>query len=227
MAPYQVRWKAPPLGVTDPTPWPEIAHSCTAADDTPADPMDDSFADPSVRVTELVQQFGGNGLLLSICDAEFEPALRVIAEKIEVAIQPPCIEGQIANRPGTSVPDCTVVNHTKTNGRVVDAAVRSCAESGGATPCWQLVPGQGILHCADDADQQRSERPAGHQSGRHRRLRAVRPGRERARTRLSVADEANLGRGFRQRGWRNLPPNPRVFAGKAWPAGCSLSMNVT
>jgi hypothetical protein len=131
--PYQVRWKAPRGGVAE-GPWPEIAPSCMA--------RDGSYADPSVRVTELVQQFGGNGLLLSICDAEFEPALNVIADKIEVAIRPPCIDGQIANRPGTNAPDCAVVNHTRTGGMVVNAPVPSCAASGGATPCWELVPGQ-------------------------------------------------------------------------------------
>jgi hypothetical protein len=132
--PYQVRWKA---SQGDPTegPWPEISESCLAADG--------SYAAPSVRVTELIQQFGANGATLSICDAEFAPALEVIARKIEILLQPPCIEGQVANRPNTSVPDCTVVSHTRNGSSVVDQPVPSCAESSGATPCWQLVPGQG------------------------------------------------------------------------------------
>ena len=74
----------------------------------------------------------------------------------------------------------------KTNGRVVDAAVRSCAESGGVTPCWELVPGQGTCTGHTMKNQRRPERPTGHQPGRHRLLRAVRPGRVRARTRLSL-----------------------------------------
>ena len=103
---------------------------------------DGSYADPSVRVTELIQQFGGNGLTLSICDPEFAPALQVIAQKIEILLKPPCIEGQIATRPGTSAPDCTVVSHTRTDGRVFDAPVPACADNGGAAPCWNLVAGQ-------------------------------------------------------------------------------------
>ncbi len=132
--PYRVEWNPPPSGIAE-GPWPKIMPSCTAADT--------SYADPSVRVTELVEQFGGNGLSLSICDAEFAPALQVIAQKIEILLQPPCIEGQVAMRPGTSVPDCAVVSHTKTNGAIVDDTVPSCADNGGAAPCWQLVAGEG------------------------------------------------------------------------------------
>jgi len=132
--PYEVNWKAPPPEIAE-GPWPVVKHSCEAADT--------SYADPSVRVTELVQQFGGNGVTLSICDAEFAPALEVIAQKIEVLLKPPCIEGKVANKPNTSAPDCTVVSHTRNGNSVVDSAIPSCADSGGATPCWQLVPGQG------------------------------------------------------------------------------------
>ena len=53
--------------VNDTGPWPEISHSCTAADG--------SFADPSVRTSQLVREFGANGLLLPICDDDFAPAL--------------------------------------------------------------------------------------------------------------------------------------------------------
>jgi hypothetical protein len=56
--PYTVHWKNP--STTDTGPWPEITHSCVAPDT--------SFADPSVRVNQLVQAFGDKGLTLSICD---------------------------------------------------------------------------------------------------------------------------------------------------------------
>jgi hypothetical protein len=132
--PYRVHWKASEGNPAE-GPWPEISHSCTAADG--------SYADPSVRVTELVEQFSGNGLMLSICDDEFAPALEVIAQKIEIFIKPPCIDGQVATRPGTGAPDCTVVSHTRTNGTLVDSRVPSCADNGAAAPCWDLVAGQG------------------------------------------------------------------------------------
>jgi hypothetical protein len=130
-APYQVGWKEPSRA--DVGPWPEITHSCEAADM--------SYADPSVRVTELVQQFGG--AILSICDGEFEQALEVIAQRIEILIQPPCIVGRVATRPDKTTPDCTVTNHTRNGNAVVDSVVPSCADAPGVVPCWNLVPGQG------------------------------------------------------------------------------------
>jgi hypothetical protein len=130
--PYEVHFKNP--STTDSGPWPEVTHSCVAPDT--------SFADPSVRVTEFVQQFGGNGITLSICDQSFAPALRRIADEIGRVLEPPCIVGQIANRPNTGEPDCTVVSHTGNgSGMIIDSAVKSCTETGGAGPCWRLIAG--------------------------------------------------------------------------------------
>jgi hypothetical protein len=130
--PYQVHWKNP--STSDTGPWPEVTHSCTA--------QDTSFADPSVRVTEFVQQFGGNGLTLSICDQSFAPALMRIAQEIGRVLEPPCIIGRVANKPGSGVPDCTVVSHTGNgSGMIIDSAVPSCMDTGGTGPCWQLIPG--------------------------------------------------------------------------------------
>ena len=129
--PYQVHWKNP--STSDTGPWPEVTHSCTATDT--------SFADPSVRVTEFVQQFGGNGLTLSICDNSFAPALQRIADEIGRVLEPPCITGNIAMKPGGG-PDCTVISHTGNgSGMVVDSNVPSCAEAPGVLPCWELVAG--------------------------------------------------------------------------------------
>ena len=130
--PYQVHWKNP--STTDTGPWPEVTHSCTAPDM--------SFADPSVRVTEFVQQFGGNGLTLSICDQSFAPALTRIAQEIGRALEPPCITGQVANRPDTNNPDCSVVSHTGNgSGMIIHRSLPWCNDVGGTGPCWQLIPG--------------------------------------------------------------------------------------
>ena len=63
-APYTVTWKAPSTADTScgaaSCPWPVIAHSCTTA-------VDGSFADPAVRIIELTNQFGANGIVRSIC----------------------------------------------------------------------------------------------------------------------------------------------------------------
>ncbi len=96
-----------------------------------------------MRVTEFVQQFGGNGLTLSICDNSFAPALMRIAEEIGRVLEPPCINGRVATRAdGSGIPDCTVVNHTGNgSGMVVHQSVPSCMETNNAGPCWQLLPG--------------------------------------------------------------------------------------
>jgi len=138
--PYTVHWKAPSTmdtscGATS-CPWPEITHSCVA--------QDTSFADPAVRIKEFVDQFGGNGLTLSICDNSFGPSLDTIATLINQSLKPPCITGQIANKPGTTDPDCTVVSHTSDGmGHYIDSTVQSCASNGGQKPCWAFTTANG------------------------------------------------------------------------------------
>jgi hypothetical protein len=77
-APYAVHWKNP--STTDTGPWPEITHSCTAADT--------SYADPAVRISAFVSAFGANGTVLSICDQSYAPAMQVIAERIGFVTSP-------------------------------------------------------------------------------------------------------------------------------------------
>lgn len=129
--PYQVHWKNPSVADTScgaaSCPWPEITHSCTATDG--------SFADPGVRLAELVGQFGANGLDLSICDASYAGSFDRIAERINATLGPPCIPVQISLDPATGRPDCKVTQHTGT----VDKTIPACADNGGAAPCWQLV----------------------------------------------------------------------------------------
>jgi hypothetical protein len=142
-APYVVHWKAPSVADTScgaaSCPWPEISHSCTATDG--------SYADPAVRIAKFVDQFPG-GLRLSICDASFAPALDQIAKLINLQLTPACISQPIANKPGTSDPDCTVVSHTgNDSGGSTDKPVPYCGSNGGAAPCWQLKPDT----CSDGA----------------------------------------------------------------------------
>jgi hypothetical protein len=135
--PYTVGWKAP--STTDTScgaascPWPQIAHSCTASDG--------SFADPSVRIVEFVNQFGANGLVLPICSDNFGPSLDRIAMLINAQLQPPCITQKVAMKAGTQEPDCAVVSHTANGtGGFIDKAVPWCG-SGASAPCWQLTAG--------------------------------------------------------------------------------------
>ena len=132
-APYVVRWKQPSTpdrscGAAS-CPWPETVHSCTAADG--------SFADPAVRIAELVGHFGDNGRLLSICEDDFAPALGDIASNIVHYVNAPCILGRISKQPGTTRDDCTVTD------RDTGSEVPPCDDTNGAGvgACWRLVAG--------------------------------------------------------------------------------------
>jgi len=133
-APYTVTWT--PAKTADSGPWPVISHSCTAADG--------SYADPSIRTSQLVDAFGANGLQLSICADEFAPALQRIAEQIGQRVAKPCISGQIAKKPGTASDDCTVISSSPDGlGQIIARPIPGCADTGGAGPCWRLAPGEG------------------------------------------------------------------------------------
>jgi hypothetical protein len=132
-APYVVGWKAPSTPDTScnaagqTCPWPVIQHSCTAADG--------SFADPAVRIGELVDQFGATGRLLSLCETDFSPALADIAGSVVAYVNEPCILGRIAKKPGTTREDCTVLDNA------TGASIPACADTGGTGRCWSIHAG--------------------------------------------------------------------------------------
>ncbi|HXU00525.1 MAG TPA: hypothetical protein VN903_06010, partial [Polyangia bacterium] len=118
--PYVVQWKEPMSADTScgaaSCPWPVIEHSCMATDR--------SYADPAVRIAELVGKFGDNGRLVSICEADFAPALGNVASNIARYVNAPCILGRVAKRPGTTADDCTVVDADTAH------TVASCDDTG-------------------------------------------------------------------------------------------------
>jgi hypothetical protein len=67
--PYTVTWHEP--FIPDTGPWPQIAHSCAAADG--------ASADPAVRIAQWVGSYGDNGSLLSICDTSYSSLFDRIA----------------------------------------------------------------------------------------------------------------------------------------------------
>jgi len=141
--PYNVTWKAPSTADSScgaaSCPWPVIGHSCMA--------NDGSFADPGIRTSEFVGQFGVNGVVLPICVDSFAASLDRIATLINASLQPPCITSPVARKAGSQDYDCTVVSKTP-NGlnSTIDATVPSCMANGGQAPCWQLTAGTG--NCA-------------------------------------------------------------------------------
>jgi hypothetical protein len=151
-APYKVG-TVPAQIPTDPSPWPIVEHSCVAADG--------SYADPSIRIAEWVNNFGGNGLFEVICNDTFNAALTGIADAIGKKIGSPCVQGTVldttgapwaAGGVGKALPDCAVVDHkTGTDGKVVDSSLPPCATgtAEGATECWALGAGGTVCPGAD------------------------------------------------------------------------------
>jgi len=143
--PYVVHWTAP--RATDMScgkascPWPEITHSCTAPDA--------SVADPGVRTAQFVQEFGDQGLLLSICDGSFGPSLERVAASIGTLVAPFCLEHSFADdptKPGLQ-PDCNATLHQRdATSAFVDTPLPACADNGGAAPCWSLT--KDVASCA-------------------------------------------------------------------------------
>ena len=91
--PYTVAWLPPSGGGQNTQPgelWPLIEHSCGALgfDDVnplaTQNPTDGSFGDPGVRIAQWVHAFGANGVVTSICDADYSVSFQSIADKISM-----------------------------------------------------------------------------------------------------------------------------------------------
>ena len=60
-----------------------VDHSCTG---TPADQSAPEYADPAVRIHQLVDSFGANGAFYPICATTFAPAMGGIAAAIHAQL---------------------------------------------------------------------------------------------------------------------------------------------
>jgi hypothetical protein len=102
-------------------------------------------AGDSPRLTEFVNQFGANGLLLDLCAGQFAPALQLLTESINCELQPPClrdVRDTDLDKPGLQ-PDCVFEDHVRApDGTWTTATLPSCDVA--APPCWRMIPsGQG------------------------------------------------------------------------------------
>jgi hypothetical protein len=124
--------------------WPYVQHSCMAADGT--------YGDPSVRIQQWVDAFGGNGLFEEICNDNFMMALTGIANQIGKKIGSPCVVGKVVGTDGalwsgpasTVLPDCAVIDHqSNAQGVVVDTTLPACpaGQTMGPADCWHLEDG--------------------------------------------------------------------------------------
>jgi hypothetical protein len=136
VTPYEVRWDAPSVADTScgsgSCPWPQVAHSCAATDD--------SYADPAVRVTQLTSLFGANGFVSSICDADFGPALQQIANRIGTLL----LAGGDTGGPAGRIPTCAVTGIGGEGGATGTGGVGGSNSSGGGGPGSDAAADTGV-----------------------------------------------------------------------------------
>jgi hypothetical protein len=144
--PYIVKM-VPSQSRENPELWPNILHSCTAANDVM------SYGDPSIRIAQWVQAFGRNGLFETICNDDFKASLQQIAETIGKVIGSPCVNGAVLNKDGTRYDaanadqraDCAVVDHTfNDQGNTINTVLANCRDNGNQAPCWELAAGSAM-----------------------------------------------------------------------------------
>ncbi|HVU51179.1 MAG TPA: hypothetical protein VHL80_10860 [Polyangia bacterium] len=114
----------------DPSMWPYVEHSCTVME-----PNNDlTYADPSVRINQLVDAFGANGVFQDVCIPSYAPALQRIARQVGAALGVPCL-------PGSDPSKCRFVDSVyDAAGNVVDTPLPRCTDPSDPGPCWDVGP---------------------------------------------------------------------------------------
>jgi hypothetical protein len=93
------------------------------------------------RLIDFVGAFGGNGVILDLCDGQFAPALQLVARTISEIVDPACVSNVRDTDPATPglQAACTFTDHVAANGSYVDSSIPSCDDTSGTPPCWRLV----------------------------------------------------------------------------------------
>jgi hypothetical protein len=198
--PYQVTW-ALGTGTSAAEKIPNVNHLCGPT-------KDGSFADPAVRISAFVNAFGANGVLASICDDSYAPAMTAIAKAIGALITPKCVGGTIQQVNGQ--PNCTVTNEFKINGSptLLTKNIPACSTNGGAAPCWKFLDANDMNNKCTNAGFGQAL-SVSTEPGQRDPVRNLRGGRPRSRLRLPAQHHD------RRRPWLPLRPARPERAGLA------------
>ena len=126
---------------------PSVEKSCFLVD--PNDPNDG--AAPPIRIAEFLRNFANRNSQTSICSQTLSDALTDIAELLKLAIGNPCLQRALSDRDLSTTCDhatgagceyeCSVMDVRNPNSdNREETVIDSCARSGGATPCWKIIP---------------------------------------------------------------------------------------
>jgi hypothetical protein len=155
VTPYTVTWIMP-LVTTDPSPWPNVEHSC----------MQNSgeYADPAVRIGDLVTAFGGNGSLYSICGDSFGPALTQIGSTVAGQVSR-CLVTEVVDATGAAPalrPGCAIYESVPAGaGMRTETAIPACGGATPADPCFGVNANAGCGAGAELAITRTGAVPAG------------------------------------------------------------------
>jgi hypothetical protein len=123
--------RSSPPDSSDPTA-PGLVPSCVAANDV-------DYGDPAVRVTDVVDSFGG--VTYDICADDYSPAMSQIATALGKLLGPQCLPDTILNDAAGN-PECTVVQTTAGDGGApTDTVISYCGTTAAPfpSPCWRLL----------------------------------------------------------------------------------------
>ena len=96
---------------------------------------------PTPRLEQFANEFGANGLSISLCDVTLANAVQRVTERIAIDLAPPCLASVRDTDPQTPglQAECSVTNVSRhPDGSMTKSSLPSC--DAGAPPCWRMVP---------------------------------------------------------------------------------------
>jgi len=118
----------------DPSMWPYVEFSCIQNEPDNSQ----TFAAPSVRVTQLINAFGSNGLFANLCTPTFVAPLQKIAGQIAQVMGAPCFPD------GADPSKCHFVDTvTDPNGNPQNTPLPRCTDASDPGPCWDVGASNG------------------------------------------------------------------------------------
>ena len=94
----------------------------------PAMPGDNpQTADPPRRIVQLVKEFGENGIVQSICQADFGPAIDAIVDAIAIHLKPVCLPRPLVRKANGKV-GCKVIWELPKQGEAPESTPTECSQ---------------------------------------------------------------------------------------------------
>jgi hypothetical protein len=131
---------------------PAIARSCGPQTVMPGLPV---HAYPGVRVRQLIESFGDQGVFESICSSSYQSVMQRIARELGRMLVSICLPPDVPRGAGGTA-DCRVtLRRLLATGPLSEQVIPSCAPGRTNPPCWQIAEtascAQELFVCWDTA----------------------------------------------------------------------------